>query len=131
MMCCSTCTQVSTVYPYPLELASSLGQNVCLYHDCRFSVDLRNRGITISNDMKQSLMLLHSYVLVKVSHTHTHIHTHTHTHTHTHMHASVTYFFIFSNLAQVHVKRGEHVMAARLLIRVANNISKFPSRELV
>ena len=29
------------------------------------------------------------------------------------------------------MKRGEHVMAARLLIRVANNISKFPSRELV
>ena len=30
---------------------------------------------------------------------------------------------------QVHVKRGEHMKAARLLIRVANSISQFPSRK--
>ncbi|XP_037071367.1 LOW QUALITY PROTEIN: WD repeat-containing protein 19-like [Pollicipes pollicipes] len=30
-------------------------------------------------------------------------------------------------LARIHVKRNEHLMAARLLIRVANNISKFPA----
>ncbi|XP_013417652.1 WD repeat-containing protein 19 [Lingula anatina] len=30
-------------------------------------------------------------------------------------------------LAKVHVKRGDHLKGARMLIRVANNISKFPS----
>ena len=32
-------------------------------------------------------------------------------------------------LVKVHVKKGDHMRAARLLLRVANNISKFPSRE--
>lgn len=31
-------------------------------------------------------------------------------------------------LARVCVKRGDHITAARLLIRVANSISKFPAR---
>ena len=31
---------------------------------------------------------------------------------------------------QLHVKRGDHSKGARMLIRVANNISKFPAREL-
>ena len=30
---------------------------------------------------------------------------------------------------QIHVKRGDHLKAARMLIRVSNNISKFPTRE--
>ncbi len=30
---------------------------------------------------------------------------------------------------QIHVKRGDHLKGARMLIRVANNISKFPSRK--
>lgn len=30
---------------------------------------------------------------------------------------------------QIHVKRGDHLKGARMLIRVSNNISKFPSRE--
>lgn len=30
---------------------------------------------------------------------------------------------------QIHVKRGDHMKGARMLIRVANNISKFPSRK--
>jgi len=30
---------------------------------------------------------------------------------------------------QVHIKQGNHLLGARLLCRVANNISKFPSRE--
>ena len=30
-------------------------------------------------------------------------------------------------LARLHVRRGEHRTAARMLLRVANNISKFPS----
>lgn len=29
----------------------------------------------------------------------------------------------------MHVKRGDHMKGARLLVRVANNISKFPSRK--
>jgi len=30
---------------------------------------------------------------------------------------------------QVHIKQGNHLLGARLLCRVANNISKFPSRK--
>ena len=29
----------------------------------------------------------------------------------------------------MHVKHGDHLKGARMLIRVANNISKFPARE--
>ena len=32
-------------------------------------------------------------------------------------------------LLQIHVKKGDHLKGARMLIRVANNISKFPARE--
>lgn len=32
-------------------------------------------------------------------------------------------------LVRLHVKRGDHLLGARMLIRVANNISKFPSRK--
>lgn len=32
-------------------------------------------------------------------------------------------------LFQIHVKNGDHMKGARMLIRVANNISKFPSRK--
>lgn len=32
-------------------------------------------------------------------------------------------------LVRLHVKRNDHLRGARMLIRVANNISKFPSRE--
>jgi len=30
----------------------------------------------------------------------------------------------------MHIKRGDHLMAARMLIRAANNVSKFPFRML-
>lgn len=32
-------------------------------------------------------------------------------------------------LARLHVRRGEHLLAARMLARVAANISKFPARK--
>lgn len=32
---------------------------------------------------------------------------------------------------QVHVKRGDHLKGARMLIRVSNNISKFPTRKCI
>ena len=32
-------------------------------------------------------------------------------------------------LVKPHVKKGDHGRAARLLLRVANNISRFPSRK--
>jgi WD repeat-containing protein 19 len=32
-------------------------------------------------------------------------------------------------LVRLHVKRNDHLKGARMLIRVANNISKFPSRK--
>lgn len=32
-------------------------------------------------------------------------------------------------LFQIHVKNGDHMKGARMLIRVANNISKFPCRK--
>lgn len=32
-------------------------------------------------------------------------------------------------LAKAHLKRGDHSKAARMLIRVAENISKFPERQ--
>lgn len=33
-------------------------------------------------------------------------------------------------LARLLVRKGDHLKAARMLIRVSNNISKFPAREL-
>lgn len=63
-------------------------------HDVLFSMykELMQQKIKIPSEMSTNLMILHSYILVKI-----------------------------------HVKRGDHVKGARMLIRVANNISKFPS----
>lgn len=65
-------------------------------HDVLFGMcqELKQHGIKIPFEMYINLMLLHSYILVRL-----------------------------------HVKRGDHMKAARMLIRVANNISKFPSRK--
>merc|ERR1719210_921662 len=54
--------------------------------------ELKQNSIKIPAEMATNLMILHSYILVKI-----------------------------------HVKRGDHMKGARMLIRVANNISKFPS----
>lgn len=64
-------------------------------HDVLFTMhqELKQNGITIPYEMHANLMLLHSYILVRL-----------------------------------HVRRGDHLKGARMLIRVANNISKFPSR---
>ncbi|KAL1509542.1 hypothetical protein ABEB36_004257 [Hypothenemus hampei] len=63
-------------------------------HDVLFTMyqELKQNNITIPLEMHTNLMLLHSYILVRL-----------------------------------HVKRGDHMKGARMLIRVANNISKFPS----
>ncbi|CAJ0963743.1 unnamed protein product [Ranitomeya imitator] len=63
-------------------------------HDVLFSMymELKTQKIKIPAEMATNLMILHSYILVKI-----------------------------------HVKRGDHMKGARMLIRVANNISKFPS----
>uniref|UniRef100_A0A3Q3W5I8 WD repeat domain 19 n=1 Tax=Mola mola TaxID=94237 RepID=A0A3Q3W5I8_MOLML len=63
-------------------------------HDVLFSMytELQAQKIQIPAEMATNLMILHSYLLVKI-----------------------------------HVKRGDHMKAARMLIRVSNNISKFPS----
>ncbi|RZB40660.1 WD repeat-containing protein 19 [Asbolus verrucosus] len=63
-------------------------------HDVLFAMyqELRQNDIKIPNEMQANLMLLHSYILVRL-----------------------------------HVRRGDHLKGARMLIRVANNISKFPS----
>ncbi|XP_015234608.1 PREDICTED: WD repeat-containing protein 19 [Cyprinodon variegatus] len=63
-------------------------------HDVLFSMhrDLQSQKIKISTDMATNLMILHSYLLVKM-----------------------------------HVKKGDHLKGARMLIRVSNNISKFPA----
>jgi len=63
-------------------------------HDVLFNMhqELLNNGIPIPSEMKQNLMILHSYIL-----------------------------------ARLHVKRGDHLRGARMLLRVAKNISKFPS----
>lgn len=65
-------------------------------HDVLFSMyqELRHNDIPVPLDMRNSLNLLHSYILVRL-----------------------------------HVKRGDHEKAARLLLRVASNISKFPQRK--
>lgn len=65
-------------------------------HDVLYSMcqELKQNGIKIPYEMYVNLMLLHSYILVRL-----------------------------------HVRRGDHIKAARMLIRVANNISKFPSRK--
>ncbi|XP_022361796.1 WD repeat-containing protein 19 isoform X2 [Enhydra lutris kenyoni] len=63
-------------------------------HDVLFSMyaELKSQKIKIPSEMATNLMILHSYILVKI-----------------------------------HVKSGDHMKGARMLIRVANNISKFPS----
>ncbi|XP_030765268.1 WD repeat-containing protein 19 [Sitophilus oryzae] len=63
-------------------------------HDVLFAMyqELKQNNIKIPFEMYTNLMLLHSYMLVRL-----------------------------------HVRRGDHLKGARLLIRVANNISKFPS----
>ncbi|XP_062838299.1 WD repeat-containing protein 19 [Anolis carolinensis] len=63
-------------------------------HDVLFSMysELKTQKIKIPSEMATNLMILHSYILVKI-----------------------------------HVKGGDHMKGARMLIRVANNISKFPS----
>ncbi|XP_012499967.1 PREDICTED: WD repeat-containing protein 19 [Propithecus coquereli] len=63
-------------------------------HDVLFSMyaELKSQKIRIPSEMATSLMILHSYILVKI-----------------------------------HVKNGDHMKGARMLIRVANNISRFPS----
>lgn len=54
--------------------------------------ELRQRSMHIPAEMVNNLMLLHSYILVRL-----------------------------------HVRRGDHLKGARMLIRVASNISRFPS----
>ncbi|MFT7807501.1 WD repeat-containing protein 19 [Arapaima gigas] len=63
-------------------------------HDVLFSMymELQAQKIKIPAEMATNLMVLHSYILVKI-----------------------------------HVKKGDHLKGARMLIRVSNNISKFPS----
>ncbi|XP_019491540.1 PREDICTED: WD repeat-containing protein 19 [Hipposideros armiger] len=63
-------------------------------HDVLFSMyaELKSHKIKIPSEMATNLMILHSYILVKI-----------------------------------HVKNGDHMKGARMLIRVANNISRFPS----
>lgn len=63
-------------------------------HDVLFSMytELQAQKIRIPSEMATNLMILHSYLLVKI-----------------------------------HVKRGDHLKGARMLIRVSNNISKFPA----
>nr|XP_020479849.1 WD repeat-containing protein 19 isoform X2 [Monopterus albus] len=63
-------------------------------HDVLFSMyrELQAQKIKIPAEMATNLMILHSYLLVKI-----------------------------------YVKRGDHLKGARMLIRVSNNISKFPA----
>ncbi|XP_075260010.1 WD repeat-containing protein 19-like isoform X2 [Convolutriloba macropyga] len=70
------------------------GGNYRIAHDVLFGMfaDLKDNSIKIPQEMATNLMLLHSYLLVRV-----------------------------------YMKKGDHVKAANLLVRVANNISKFPS----
>lgn len=56
--------------------------------------ELRSNHLCISTELLNCLMLLHSYILVRL-----------------------------------HVRRGDHHKAARMLIRVADNISQFPCRK--
>lgn len=65
-------------------------------HDVLFGMyqELRQNDIKVPREMQYNLMLLHSYILVRL-----------------------------------HVKRGDHMKGARLLIRIANNITSFPSRK--
>ncbi|XP_055780253.1 uncharacterized protein LOC129856177 [Salvelinus fontinalis] len=62
-------------------------------HDVLFSMytELQTQKIRIPAEMNTNLMILHSYILVKI-----------------------------------YVKRGEHLIAAHMLIRFSNNVSKFP-----
>lgn len=71
--------------------------NYRVAHDMLFTMyqELKINGLTVPSEMKMSLALLHSYILVRL-----------------------------------HLKRGDHLKCANMLIRVAENISLFPSRKL-
>ena len=84
---------------------------------------LLKNEIAVPSEMTQSLMLLHSYLLVKVTNKHTAF---TNSLTPSLPHSpppSLTVAF-----SQLHVKMGNHLNGARLLVRVSNSISKFPAR---
>lgn len=92
-------------------------------HDVLFSMytELQAQKIKIPAEMATNLMILHSYLLVKVLRRDT---------------SSRTFSVFRARLMlsqcvsmQIHVKRGDHLKGARMLIRVSNNISKFPERE--
>lgn len=72
--------------------------NYRVAHDMLFTMyqELKGNNLTIPAEMKASLALLHSYILVRL-----------------------------------HLKRGDHLKCANMLVRVAENISLFPSREYI
>lgn len=76
--------------------------------------ELVRNEIDVPLDMSQSLMLLHSYLLVKV--------TRQTCKNSCNLHQIVVFL-------QLHVKLGNHLTGARMLVRVANSISRFPARE--
>jgi WD repeat-containing protein 19 len=95
-------------------------------HDVLFNMysDLIKENIKIPYELTQNLMILHSYILVKVNQ---------------YLSATRTIsLYILGNivetsvlfiLVKIQIKLGNHLKAARLLCRIAENISKFPSRE--
>ncbi|KAI0219651.1 WD repeat-containing protein 19 [Lamellibrachia satsuma] len=84
-------------------------------HDVLYSMyqELKKNNIKIPAEMSNNLMILHSYILVKL-----------HPRQGTSNNLMILHSYI---LVKIHVKRGDHLKGARMLIRVANNISKFPS----
>lgn len=113
-------------------------------HDVLFSMytELQAQKIKIPAEMATNLMILHSYLLVKVRNHLPALHSPPAAVLLTLKHfgsgersdrvdktVSVALFPLFVCFLQIHVKRGDHLKAARMLIRVSNNISKFPSRK--
>ena len=91
-------------------------------HDVLFSMfmELKKNKIKIPAEMSKNLMILHSYILVKVLL----------------RHISRTICLCYKYtctllndvLFKIYARMKDHMKSARMLIRVANNISKFPSR---
>lgn len=88
---------------------------------------LKEKGMKIPIGMSQSLMLLHSYSLAKVIVKFVHLFFLMQCYT-IHFLITMDYFYLFF---QLHMQRGDHMKSARMLIRVSNNLNKFPRRKKI
>ncbi|GAB1289679.1 WD repeat-containing protein 19 [Apodemus speciosus] len=101
-------------------------------HDVLFSMyaELKSQKIKIPSEMATNLMILHSYILVKCAVLYIpegQRLSPAEAAERSSLESSLGPQWLPPGKSGIHVKSGDHMKGARMLIRVANNISKFPS----